>query len=607
MGREKQHLLQVVMSLVLLVGVFLAAIPASVARAQEGQSQGHLVISSSDSDSVPAIILRAFGLDNDGNALQFAADNISVTHNGVPVSDVAVVDDYKAGTFTIIVVDVPPGVEAQMATLQETIEQFTSPPNMEEPVDYVALYQIGETEAAQLLPPTNFYNTIRNFFANPLTTQSGPTALLDSLGALLNDASTIAPKDGLLTSIVLITDGTDVVSSQYDGDAIGRLADELGIPIHSIWLENENLQSFSHEAGRNFLNELAARSGGVAARLDDPNGIQTIWDRIGSFRNHAVIQYRPENIAGGTYEVTLSWNSDPAIQDTTSVTIASDAPSVQLDLPPEERQLVLENLDDPITLTLSAVVTWLDGQERELSNAQLLVNGVVVEDIKVNDIDRFRAEIGNLSYGPNTIQVAVEDESGQKATSPEITLTVSEGETALPEGATSGGPSGSRVVSLILSCLIIILLLVLLGLIVYTIYRRRSPGGRSVRRGKGQQDQPPSRVTKPKDMVQGPFSGAPYLEVVSSVTRMPMMIELTGAEHRIGRSPNQSDISFENDITVSRMHATIVLEGNDYRIYDEKSTGGTFVNGQPVPGYGSQLLDGDEIQLGDVVLRYHRG
>ena len=49
-----------------------------------------------------------------------------------------------------------------------------------------------------------------------------------------------------------------------------------------------------------------------------------------------------------------------------------------------------------------------------------------------------------------------------------------------------------------------------------------------------------------------------------------------------------------------------MLEGNHYRIFDELSTSGTWVNEQQVPEYGIQLLDGDEIHLGAVHLRYRQ-
>jgi pSer/pThr/pTyr-binding forkhead associated (FHA) protein len=96
----------------------------------------------------------------------------------------------------------------------------------------------------------------------------------------------------------------------------------------------------------------------------------------------------------------------------------------------------------------------------------------------------------------------------------------------------------------------------------------------------------------------------PYLEVLESVTRMPPIIDLTAVEHRIGRSPAQADIVFENDITVSRLHASIILENEVYRIYDEGSTSGTWINEQAVTNKGHTLKDGDEIRLGAAVLRY---
>ena len=66
------------------------------------------------------------------------------------------------------------------------------------------------------------------------------------------------------------------------------------------------------------------------------------------------------------------------------------------------------------------------------------------------------------------------------------------------------------------------------------------------------------------------------------------------------------DLAFKDDITMSRIHATIVKEGSDYRIFDEQSTSGSFVNEQRVPDYGIQLIDRDEIRLGGVTLRFRQ-
>ena len=269
MGRENKQLFRLLVSALILCALtLLASIPREV-RAQDGETPDgpgigeRLNIASSDTSSAPTIHLRAFGLDSQGVPLEITGETIQILHDGKQVSDVAVVGTYKAGTFTIFVVDIPPGVDAQLPAIQGSIEQYTSPPEMEEPVDYAAIYQVGESEANQLLGPSNFYNDFRNFFATPLETQSGPTALVDSLVTLLNDAENITPKDGILTTIVVMTDGTDVVSSKYDAEDVGQVAAGLGIPIHTIWLENSNLQPASHEAGRAYLAQISAESGGL--------------------------------------------------------------------------------------------------------------------------------------------------------------------------------------------------------------------------------------------------------------------------------------------------------------------------------------------------------
>ena len=49
-----------------------------------------------------------------------------------------------------------------------------------------------------------------------------------------------------------------------------------GIPVHTIWVENENLQSFSHQAGQDYLSQLAQATGGLHAQLGQADAIQAI-------------------------------------------------------------------------------------------------------------------------------------------------------------------------------------------------------------------------------------------------------------------------------------------------------------------------------------------
>ena len=68
----------------------------------------------------------------------------------------------------------------------------------------------------------------------------------------------------------------------------------------------------------------------------------------------------------------------------------------------------------------------------------------------------------------------------------------------------------------------------------------------------------------------------------------------------IGRG-GRADIRFEQH-HVSRDHAILVRHGRHFRVLDNRSSNGTFVNGRRVQQ--ADLRNGDVIVLGRVVLRY---
>lgn len=84
--------------------------------------------------------------------------------------------------------------------------------------------------------------------------------------------------------------------------------------------------------------------------------------------------------------------------------------------------------------------------------------------------------------------------------------------------------------------------------------------------------------------MNGPQSG--------KVTRSPLV------EIRIGRDPG-ADLVFDKHAfpTVSRIHATIRFDGKWYRIDDDDSRHGTWVNGRRLGGL-TYLKHGDVVQLG---------
>ena len=112
--------------------------------------------------------------------------------------------------------------------------------------------------------------------------------------------------------------------------------------------------------------------------------------------------------------------------------------------------------------------------------------------------------------------------------------------------------------------------------------------------------------------VAGPLSGAPVRDTADEDG--PVLVVRKGPEIgerfyldrprlTVGRDP-ASDI-FLNDITVSREHAVLTLEGGDVSIKDAGSLNGVYVNAASVTS--AVLKGGDSVQIGRFQMVFHSG
>lgn len=90
------------------------------------------------------------------------------------------------------------------------------------------------------------------------------------------------------------------------------------------------------------------------------------------------------------------------------------------------------------------------------------------------------------------------------------------------------------------------------------------------------------------------------LQIRSPEDREGELIGLQGHVVTIGRNP-ENDV-FLDDVTVSRRHARIILEADEYTVEDEGSLNGTYVNRRRIERH--QLFDGDELQIGKFKLTF---
>ena len=608
-----RSLRSVLVALILLLGV------ASVVLAQETSQIGRLFITDSNTEGFPSIRLQVFGVDGQGLPIDFATEPLFVTHDGFPVEEVVFDGKTPVGTLTVFLIDAAGGATDQIPAIKAAIQQYASPGNMQEQVDYVAVYQIQSNGPQQLLAPIQFHNGIANLFnTTELVPEAGATSLYDSVISLVGEIDGLKPRPDMAASIVLISDGTDPGTSQAQPGDVSTRAVAAGVPIHTIHLENPGL-GVGVELGRQYMRDVAGGSRGAAAELADPTGLAAVWAHIAGLRDHSWIRYNVPEPVGGTVPVEVSLLNNRDTKAATEVTISTAAPNVVLDVPREGRALTVPDLEKPIALQLSADVSWLDNETRDVVAAQLLVNDTQAAEIPPGDLDSFRVSIPNFVIGDNRLEVVVVDSQGITSTSAPVIITVAQGERLeVPEALQPAGSSFSW------TWLLWLLVVAVLAGAGFWLWRARSKGApgepKSRRRRRGAR--PPVATTTPPDATneyeadagfdfprpegyEPPFVMA-HLEVIDAQTLMPEELNLGDTEVRIGRSPQQSHIAFRDDITVSRYHAVLRLEGNRYRIYDAGSTSGTYVNGRQVPEYGLQLVDGDEIQLGAVRMRYRQ-
>ena len=609
-----------------LVGIFLLIfVTISSAAAQE--NSGFAEVTTTDISRLPAVELTVQGQDSAGQPIDFSNEMIIIRHDDELIEDVEVVGTRSVGTLALFLLDLTPGVQPRLGEIAASVRQYATPDFMQEQVDYVSVFQADEVGAVEQLAPTVFYNDVTNLFSIGVEPAAGATALYDSIGDMLARVEQLQPTPTTPTHLVVYSDGTDAISTQVQSaDTLISRARQQNVPIHTVWLDNANL-TFSAEDGRDFLQTLAEQTGGVFVALSETTELGAVWSQISAGGEQAVLRYIIPDITAGTVNAEVNLPNQVGVTPAvTSISIPPSLPLVTLDIADESRTFTLASVDEPTEIRVPATISWLDGQERGVQQVQLWHAGIPVAEVEPSAVNNIVASVP-LRYGENPLKLIVVDEAGQQAQSTDVILSISEGADALPDQLSPGGGIPWQILVYILLCLAIIGLLVFLyfylkanpekagGLRGRIAARRAAEAAKPVAsdmvESKPTMTQQRAKTEAPTVAVAAepdntrfmPPTGQPTLEVLDSLSKVPTTVTLNRSEFLIGRSATV-DLAFTDDPTVSRIHATIVQDGKIYRIYDEQSTSGTYVNDKQVPEYGLQLASGDEIHMGAVHLRF---
>jgi len=165
MGPVSRSLRSLFVALVILLGV-AALSRAAIIGAQETTQIGRIAITGSNTDSFPSVQLQAYGMDG----------------QGFPVDEVVFDGRTPVGTLTVFLIDAAGGITEPLPAIESAIRQYAGPGNMQEQLDYVAIYQNRAAGPQELLAPTPFHNGVGNLFiTTPLAAEEGATSLYDAV------------------------------------------------------------------------------------------------------------------------------------------------------------------------------------------------------------------------------------------------------------------------------------------------------------------------------------------------------------------------------------------------------------------------------------------
>lgn len=437
----------------------------------------------------------------------------------------------------------------------------------------------------------------------------GNTALFNLVFNVLNqfDRSTVDP--AFQRTMVVFSDGVDVVSSLQLEDVVS-LAKDKNVVIYTVML------GAGPASARSNLERIALRTGGQYYQLTSLEALDGMWDQILAGRNQKVLSYRSQAPSTREIVVTAKLPGGGTIEARHPMVINPQPVQVRVVEPQrgftlvrsgETYQIPLEELE-PTTLPVQVEFIWPDDKPRQLQRVEYTINDDT-RLVEQEPFDQIIFPINTLGAGSYTLRVRAVDELGQESQSEPVPFTI---QVDQPPAPTPTPVIEREVVERIqtvvrtswtsYAALVIGLLSLLIALIVFFRKPERREQVAEFVTGAIKTLTEPWAPRKKDGKLQSEAKA--QLVVVEGDAGVPSPIPIRGQKILIGRDPSVSNLVFA-DPRVSRYHCRIIEETDgSFRIFDEGSTSGTYVNFEPVGMRGQVLKSDDVINIGPIGLRF---
>ncbi|WP_455387520.1 VWA domain-containing protein [Petrachloros mirabilis] len=459
--------------------------------------------------------------------------------------------------------------------------------------DLVSVIASRNDPARPNFPPASDYNLLNNFAYSDKIPPSDPLPF-DQLLRQGIDSINSVPSDGRRATMLIFSNG---IPSTVDSGRLQDAADSVRNNNISVFVIYFGSSEKTAEA-RN-LKDTASRANWRYYWYTSLASIQSVYQQLIGFSKQYAITYRSKVSTSGDHLVRVAVRR----ADQSQVDVFTDS-HYNITLAPPQIAVVLstpgglvrkgDTWDTPISQTVPAsmpisyTVTWPDSHPRTLDKFSYTVDKGPEMTVASppSDTGTVDLNVTDLGEGNHSLEIIAQDELGLNSAPTDINVPINLEYPPAPLPIQIYRLAGAYLpyVALVASAILLVA--------AFVTYRKSQTVRTFVT----------TTVKSATEFFVRPRGerkpAKAYLVGINGEDASRGSLEIRGETTRLGRDDSVANIVLQ-DPTVSKLHAKIVEEQDGaFRIYDEGSRSGTFLNDEEVGMGGQWIRDGDTIALG---------
>lgn len=294
------------------------------------------------------------------------------------------------------------------------------------------------------------------------------------------------------------------------------------------------------------------------------------------------------------------------------------SPPAQVERTWTETKRIRDSVLTPDSIPLEIMIEFPDGLDRDLIYSRLFVDGKMVAENTSPPFDQFAWNIDSFTTSAvHKISATIEDQVGFIVETVELPVEVVI--QPKPQNWMQKLFSAFNAATILLFLVIASAGILLVSLAIRTMRINRASKIKRIRKLEDPLTQPVQIENeiihpKPKSSLNEEWPHLPGMglaparlvlqstsqDTITNMAEIPISLGRT----TFGNDPKKASVVLPLPL-ISSLHARIVRDDQDiFKIYDEGSASGTWLNYAPVSQYGARLEHGDLVQFGTVAYRF---